>query len=718
MTEGKRNEKWTGCAEKGLKTEGMSAGYGKRVVAGGVSLSVAPGEVMTLIGCNGAGKSTILKTIAGQLSALAGRVFYLGQDRETLSAAERAKRCAVVLTDRIRPENMTGRDVVEMGRYPYTGRLGILTDADRQKADEAIRFFLAQDVADRPFAELSDGQRQRIKLARAVCQEPEILVLDEPLSFLDLRYRLEVLERIRALAAARHVAVIMSLHELDLARQASDRIACAADGKITRVGPPEEIFGDGYLAQLFGLPSGALDGSTGLLRLPGAGKAPGRDSRECLRGRHRKGAAMQRLITIVGIGSGDPQDLTARARQAILEADRLAGAGRMLDLAEALGCGGVPKLADWRAEAVVRFFTEDDSWEKGCVLVSGDTGFYSGAAGVQTALEAAGFTVRRVAGLSSLQLLCAAFGFSWEKMPVVSLHGCEGDVIGALREHGSVFVLPGSGSDLARLQESLIKADLSDGKLFLGSRLGYPDEKTVCVSPGDLPDDISSPCCLIVQAAVPGTGAISGREESGERRENPAFEEESGEISDEAFIRGRVPMTKAEVRDIVCAKLHLRPGSVLYDVGAGTGSVSVQAALSAPEASVYAIENNPEACGLVSANAKRFGCGNVRLVAGTAPDAFEGLPVPDAAFIGGTGGHLKQILAALLLKNPKVRIVMTFVTPENLAKALTAAVELEAADPEIVQVSVARGKAAGDVHLMVAHNPVTVVTLAGSRRQR
>ena len=141
-------------------------------------MSVAPGEVMTLIGCNGAGKSTILKTIAGQLSALAGRVFYLGQDRETLSAAERAKRCAVVLTDRIRPENMTGRDVVEMGRYPYTGRLGILTDADRQKADEAIRFFLAQDVADRPFAELSDGQRQRIKLARAVCQEPEILVLD------------------------------------------------------------------------------------------------------------------------------------------------------------------------------------------------------------------------------------------------------------------------------------------------------------------------------------------------------------------------------------------------------------------------------------------------------------------------------------------------------------------------------------------------------------
>lgn len=259
---------------EGLLTEELSAGYGKRVVAGNVSLNVAPGEVMALIGCNGAGKSTILKTIAGQLSALSGRVCYLGQDRETLTAGERAKRCAVVLTDRIRPENMTGRDVVEMGRYPYTGRFGLLCDADREKADEAIRFLLAQDVADRPFAELSDGQKQRLLLARAVCQEPQILVLDEPLSFLDLRYKLEILMRIRALAAARHMAVILSVHELDLARQVSDVLACVADGKITRVGTPEEVFADGYLLQLFNLPEGALDGSTGLIRLPGVKRKP------------------------------------------------------------------------------------------------------------------------------------------------------------------------------------------------------------------------------------------------------------------------------------------------------------------------------------------------------------------------------------------------------------------------------------------------------------
>ncbi len=259
---------------EGLLTEELSAGYGKRVVAGGVSLNVAPGEVMALIGCNGAGKSTILKTIAGQLSALFGRVCYLGQDRETLTAGERAKRCAVVLTDRIRPENMTGRDVVEMGRYPYTGCFGLLCDADRERADEAIRFLLAQDVADRPFAELSDGQKQRLLLARAVCQEPRILVLDEPLSFLDLRYKLEILERIRVLAAARHMAVILSVHELDLARQVSDVLACVADGKITRVGTPEEVFADGYLLRLFNLPEGALDGSTGLIRLPGVKRKP------------------------------------------------------------------------------------------------------------------------------------------------------------------------------------------------------------------------------------------------------------------------------------------------------------------------------------------------------------------------------------------------------------------------------------------------------------
>ncbi len=407
---------------------------------------------------------------------------------------------------------------------------------------------------------------------------------------------------------------------------------------------------------------------------------------------------MQRLITIAGIGSGNPQDLTVRARQAILAADRLAGAARMLKLADALGCGSVPRLADWRAERIVRFFKEDDTWEKGCVLMSGDTGFYSGAAGVQTALEAAGFATRRLAGVSSLQLLCAAFGFSWEQMPVVSLHGAKGDAAGALKEHGSVFVLPGSGEDLRKLQKSLLAAGVSDAKLYLGSRLGYPDEKTICVSPGDLPEDIPSPCCMIVQAGKTGC-------------ESAGF----GEIRDEAFIRGRVPMTKAEVRDIVCAKLHLHSGSVLYDVGAGTGSVSVQAARSAPGADVFAIEQNPEACQLILANARRFQCGNIRLVQGEAPDVFEGLPAPDTVFVGGTGGGLEKILAALLIKNPGVRIVMTLVTLENLARVLAAAGKLETEEPEIVQVNVARARAAGGLHLMTANNPVTIVTITGKR---
>ncbi|MGI5989345.1 MAG: ABC transporter ATP-binding protein [Lachnospiraceae bacterium] len=267
------NETAPGTAP-GLKAVSLAAGYGRRVVVGDVSFELMPGEVMSLIGPNGAGKSTILKTVAGQLSALSGDVYYLGENSRTLTRNERAKRCAVVLTQRLSPENMTGRDVVETGRYPYTGRLGICRDEDREKADEAIRLFEASDIADRPFDELSDGQRQRLLLARAVCQDTGILVLDEPTSYLDLRYQLEILQTIRRLAMEKRLSVILSLHELDLARQVSDLVACVKDGKITRVGTPEEIFSGGSVAQLFDLPPDTFDGGTGCFYFPGAKTRP------------------------------------------------------------------------------------------------------------------------------------------------------------------------------------------------------------------------------------------------------------------------------------------------------------------------------------------------------------------------------------------------------------------------------------------------------------
>ncbi len=261
-------------SESVLTTRGLNAGYNKHVVVGGVSLEIRRGEVLTLIGSNGAGKSTVLRTIMGQQRALGGRVYYLGQSADSISAAERAKILSAVTTEKIRPGNMTGRDVVETGRYPYTGRLGILSDKDHEAADAAIRYFKAEDVADFPFEELSDGQKQRLMIARAVCEEPDILVLDEPTSYLDLKVRLEVLTGIRDLAREKGIAVIMSLHELDLVRQISDFIACIKDGKIKQAGTPSEIFSGDTLKELFDLPSDVLDPALGLLNFPGQKETP------------------------------------------------------------------------------------------------------------------------------------------------------------------------------------------------------------------------------------------------------------------------------------------------------------------------------------------------------------------------------------------------------------------------------------------------------------
>ena len=254
----------------GLRTEGLKVGYGKKVILSGVELEVCAGSVLTLIGPNGSGKSTILKTLTRQLKAMDGRVLFVGgedgsleRDESEMTGSEIAKSLAMVMTERPTAELMTCREVVGTGRYPYVGMLGILGSEDWKKVDDAMMTVSATEVADKGFYEISDGQRQRVMLARALCQEPKILVLDEPTSYLDVRYKLDILESIRRLAKKRGIAVITSLHELDLAMKISDRIACVDGEKISRQGTPEEIFADGYVQKLYGVSEECFNPLTG-----------------------------------------------------------------------------------------------------------------------------------------------------------------------------------------------------------------------------------------------------------------------------------------------------------------------------------------------------------------------------------------------------------------------------------------------------------------------
>lgn len=234
-----------------LETDGLAVGYERAVIVKGVTLSVRPGEVWTLIGPNGAGKSTILKTLVAQLEPLGGCVRLDGRELAGIAGPELARTMAILTTERVRPELMNCGDVVAMGRYPHTGRLGLLAETDRHAIGQAMDIVGIADLAERPFSNVSDGQRQRVLLARAICQEPRILVLDEPTSYLDIRHKLEFLRIVRRLAAERQVAVLMSLHELELARIVSDVLVCVADGRIDRVGSAGEVFACGYIRRLY-----------------------------------------------------------------------------------------------------------------------------------------------------------------------------------------------------------------------------------------------------------------------------------------------------------------------------------------------------------------------------------------------------------------------------------------------------------------------------------
>ena len=258
-----------------IRTEHMDVGYDGTPLIRDIEIGVSRGEILTLIGPNGSGKSTILKSMIRQLKLLAGVVVLDGQTMAAMKEGDIARKMAIVMTERLRAELMNGEDVVATGRYPYTGRLGILSKTDREKVKEAIALVHGEDFADRPFTQISDGQRQRLLLARAVCQEPEVIVLDEPTSFLDVKHKLELLEILKRLVRERNVAVLMSLHELDLAQKISDRVVCVANNAVDRCGTPEEIFTSDYIEALYGMESGsynALFCSLEMARVPGKPK--------------------------------------------------------------------------------------------------------------------------------------------------------------------------------------------------------------------------------------------------------------------------------------------------------------------------------------------------------------------------------------------------------------------------------------------------------------
>ena len=239
-----------------ISLDNLTVGYNVPIISD-ISLAVNSGEVTAIIGPNGAGKSTVLKTITRQLKKLSGKVYIGDEDEMTLSEEDLSKKLSMVMTERIHPELMTCFEMVSTGRYPYTGRLGILSDDDIKKVNEAIELVGATDVADLDFMKISDGQRQRVMLARAICQEPEIMILDEPTSFLDVQFKIDILSVIKRLAVEKNIAVLMSIHELEFVPAVADKVIAVEGGEVAYVGTPSEILTGERIEKLYHMPGGS-----------------------------------------------------------------------------------------------------------------------------------------------------------------------------------------------------------------------------------------------------------------------------------------------------------------------------------------------------------------------------------------------------------------------------------------------------------------------------
>lgn len=393
-------------------------------------------------------------------------------------------------------------------------------------------------------------------------------------------------------------------------------------------------------------------------------------------------------VTLIGMGSGQPENLTLQGLAALRQADLILGARRLLAVLPA-GCTE-SRAAAYRPDEVAELLQTSGA-ENAVLVYSGDTGFYSGASSMMEKLEALGVRARVLPGLSSIQLLAAALGRPWQGWNLVSAHGRTCDPVAECMQGRPTFFLTGGSEDPATLCAQLAAEGFGDVQGVVGQCLGTPEEKLFRSSVKELAAGrFNSLSVLLVEAAE-----VLPRRAPG--------------LPDEAFERGDVPMTKQEVRAAVLAKLAVRPEDILWDVGAGTGSVSVELALAAPRGRVYAVECRPEGCALIKANREKFRTRNLVLVEGLAPDALSDLPAPDAVFIGGSKGSLAAIVDAALDKNPAARICVSAIALETLSAAV-AALTAKGRTVQVSQIAVSRAKAVGGLHLMMAQNPIYLIT--------
>lgn len=401
---------------------------------------------------------------------------------------------------------------------------------------------------------------------------------------------------------------------------------------------------------------------------------------------------MEKKVYLVGIGMGSTGGLTKEAEQIILQSEVLIGAKRMLEpFQNQSGEQTQEFFVSYRAEEIGTFLRKDNNFKQASVLLSGDVGFYSGAKGLLEELK--DFEVQLIPGISSMIYFCSRLKLSWEDVCFTSAHGKNSNLIQRIQRNKKTFALLDGPQKLKELCEKLVYYNMEDVILYVGQRLSYSDEKLISEKAGDM-KDFSFGSLLVVLA-------------ENEKAVNPVCTS----IPDEEFIRTKVPMTKREVRNVSIGKLELQKDSVVYDIGAGSGSVSVEIAVQSPDIKVYAIEKNPEALELMEKNKQKFATDNMEIVSGTAPLALEELPAPTHVFIGGSSGNMEQILDTVFQKNDRVKIVINTVALNSMAKVMELIERRQDLETDIVQMQISKSKKIGTYHMMMGQNPIYIITI-------
>ena len=405
---------------------------------------------------------------------------------------------------------------------------------------------------------------------------------------------------------------------------------------------------------------------------------------------------IQKEISLIGTGMGNTGTLSIAGKEALESAGLVIGSGRLLETAKAvINAQDKEMFNAYDADIIYNYIKENPQYKNIAIMLSGDTGFYSGAGRLYEKLqELAGYNIDIIPGISSVAYFAARLKINWQDIKLLSLHGRTQNVIAAIKSNEKTFILLGMKDSVAGLADICIKYGLKELVFHIGCNFGYSGEEIISGSPEDFTGFINKGFlyCAII--------------------ENPFAEENivTHGIPDSQFIRGNVPMTKEEIREISVSKLHLARDSVVYDIGAGTGSVAVECARMAYNGKVYAVEKNEEAIKLIERNKILHGTDNLEIIKGEAPGILGGLEVPTHVFIGGSSGRLNQIIDIIFSKNGNARIVINAVTLETITE-VQSIIKEKGLHGDITCITVSKAKEAGNYHMMMGLNPVWIIVL-------